>query len=226
MKTLCKTEGVQTYFIISDLDQIYYDAVRELFFMPYEDGFAKVYLSNTPLLDIFYRQFARTAEEMVLQTARVRPAPWEQSLLALMQRLAGKGLQWHLVGSAPLAARGLEVAPRDLDLAVDDAGAHQLGDILFDALIQPVEDARGWICNWFGRAFLHTRIEWIGGASKECDEHGITEYGPRAVSCLETINWRGYEVWVPPLDIQLEVSKRRGLDERVKKIKQAMTHQQ
>jgi hypothetical protein len=34
MKTLCRTEGMQTSFIISDLDPAYYNAVRELFFTP------------------------------------------------------------------------------------------------------------------------------------------------------------------------------------------------
>ena len=220
MKTLCSTEGMQTSFIISDLDPAYYDAVRELFFMPHEDGFAKTYPANTPHLDIFYQHFARTAEKMVLQTARIYAAPWEQALLAFMQKVVGQSFQWYLAGSAALAVRGLDVAPRDLDLIVDTAGAHSLGDLLFDELIQPVEESRGWISNWFGRAFLHTRIEWIGGVHEDADENGMTEYGPVAVSRLETINWQGYTVLVSPLDIQLEVSKRRGLDERVKMIEQ------
>jgi hypothetical protein len=54
MKTLCKTEGMQTSFIIADLDPIYYDAVRGLSYLPHEDGFAKTYPANTPHLDIFY----------------------------------------------------------------------------------------------------------------------------------------------------------------------------
>jgi hypothetical protein len=222
MKTLCKTEEMQTSFIISDLDPIYDDAVRELFFLPHEDGFAKTYPATTPHLDVFYRHFAHTLEEMVLQTARIHPAPWEQALLALLQKVEQEDIQWYLAGSAALAVRGIDVAPRDLDLIVDDAGAHALGNLLFDTLIQPVEDSRGWISNWFGRAFFHTRIEWIGGVSEDVDENGITEYGPAAASRLETINWRGYDVLVPPLDIQLEVSRRRGLDERVRKITQTM----
>lgn len=223
MKALCKTEGMQTSFIISDLDPIYNDAVRELFFTPHEDGFAKTFPATTPHLDVFYQHFAHTAEEIILQTARIHPAPWEQALLAFMHKVAQQDIQWYLAGSAALAVRGLDVAPRDLDLIVDDAGAHFLGDLLFDTLIQPVEDSRGWISNWFGRAFLHTRIEWIGGVSENVDENGITEYGSAAASRLETVNWQGYEILVPPLDIQLEVNRRRGLDERVRKITQIMT---
>lgn len=73
----------------------------------------------------------------------------------LFQKVEQQDIQWYLAGSAALAARGLDVAPRDLDLIADDAGAHSLGDLLFDTLIHPVEDARGWISNWFGRAFFH-----------------------------------------------------------------------
>jgi len=218
MKTLCKTEGMQTSFVISDLDPIYNDAVRGLFFTPYEGGFAKTFPANTLHLDIFYRHFAQTLEELILQAARIHPAPWEQALLAFMQKAEQQDIRWYLAGSAALAVRGLDVAPRDLDLVTDDAGAHALGDLLFDALIQPVEDSRGWISNWFGRAFFHTRIEWIGGVSQAVDEHRTTEYGPAATNRLETINWQGYDILIPPLDIQLEVSRRRGLDERVRKI--------
>ncbi|GCE12417.1 hypothetical protein [Tengunoibacter tsumagoiensis] len=222
MKTLCKTQGMQTSFIISDLDPIYNDAVQELFFMPHEDGFAKTFPANTPHLDIFYQHFTQVLEELILQTARIHPVPWEQALLAFIQKVEQQDIQWYLAGSAALAVRGLDVAPRDLDLITDDGGAHALGNLLFDTLIQPVEDSHGWISNWFGRAFFHTRIEWIGGVREDVDEHGITEYGPTAASRLETINWQGYDILVPPLDIQLEVNRRRGLDERVRMITQGM----
>src|SRR5260370_34188286 len=185
MKTLCRTEGMQPSLIISALDPAYYNAVRELFFTPHEDGFAKTFPANAPHLDIFYRHFARTAEEIVLQTARIHPAPWEQALLALLEKVAGQGLQWYLAGSAALAARGLDVAPRDLDLIVDDAGANYLGDLLFDAFIQPVDHSQGWISHCFGSASFHTRIERIGGGSDDVDDNGSIEYGPAAANRCE-----------------------------------------
>lgn len=69
---------------------------------------------------------------------------------------------------------------------------------------------------------MHARVEWIGAPIPECDQHGITEFGPSAESRLEMIRWHGYEVLVPPLDIQLQVSKRRGMGERAALIRQAM----
>src|SRR5690242_4544986 len=46
----------------------------------------------------------------------------------------------------------------------------------------------------------------------------VTDFGSLAASRLEVVRWRGHEVRVPPLDLQLEVSKRRGLIDRVAKI--------
>ncbi|SRR5579875_313245 len=219
MRISSRTTGDKTYFILSDLDSQEQEGARNLAFTPYEDGLAIVYPASAPHMDVFYQQFARVAEEMILQKAGARPVPWDQALLALLQRLEGKDIHWWLIGSAALAVRGLDVLPGDLDLVTDDAGSHLLGEVLFDALVGPVEDARGWISRWFGRAFLHARIEWIGAPIPESDHQGVTEFGPTAESQLESLSWRGYALRVPPLTIQLAVNERRGLNERVQKIK-------
>ena len=224
MKTRWNTEGTQTYFIISDLDSAFENIMKELGFIPYDDGFAKIYPTTTPHLEIFYHNFARSAEEMILQRAGVHSIPWDQALQALLQRLAQYNIQWWLIGSAALAVRGLDIIPHDLDLIVDDEGAIKLGEIMSDALIGPVEDAHGWISTWFGRAFLHSRIEWAGGIRTNVDEYGVTEFGPTAGRRLETITWRGYPLLIPPLDIQRDVNERRGLKDRVRKIEQRMLY--
>jgi hypothetical protein len=144
------------------------------------------------------------------------------ALEALLQRLAPYHLCWWLIGSAALVVRGIDVLPGDLDLVVDDTGALLLEEVLFDSLVGPVEDARGWIGTWFGRAFLQSRIEWAGGIREDVDEQGVTEFGPVAAGRLESISWYGYQMRVPPLAIQVEVSKRKGLEERARKIEQAL----
>jgi hypothetical protein len=219
MGTSYRTAGDKTYFVLSDLDSQMQEGARNLAFTPYGNGLARAYPADTPHLDVFYQQFARVAEEMILQRAGARPVPWDRALLALLQRLEGKHIHWWLVGSAALAVRGLDVQPGDLDLVTDDAGSQLLGAVLFDALVGPVEDARGWISKWFGQAFLHACIEWIGAPIPESDQQGVTEFGPTAESQLEILSWRGYELRVPPLAIQLAVNERRGLHERVQKIK-------
>lgn len=225
MRISYRIEGEKTYFILSDLDSSAQEGARNLAFTPYEDGLAKAYPTDTPHLERLYHQFARAAEAMILQRSRVQVVPWEAALQALLQRLEGQNIYWWLGGSCALAARGIDVNPGDLDLVTDEVGSHHLAELLDDVLVGPVEDVTSWnwIARWFGRAFLHARIEWIGEPIPESDQYGVTEFGPATASQLEILSWHGYELRVPPLAIQLAVNERRGLDERVQKIRQALS---
>ena len=222
MKTTRRTEGTQTYFIVTDVDPAHHEAVRKLEFREVDGGFARVYPANSLHLDRIYQIFARYAEEMILQMAGIRSVPWEQALLAFLQRIERQHIDWWLVGSTALSVRGLDIVPHDIDLSVDDEGAHKLGELLLDYLVEPVQDSRGWISNWFGRAFLHARIEWVGGVDPKIDDEEVTDYGPTAARRMETVIWRGHDIHIPPLDLQLQVSERRGLVDRVEKIKHSM----
>ncbi len=94
-----------------------------------------------------------------------------------------------------------------------------MGELLLEYLVEPVVDCRlAWISDWWGRAFLHARVEWVGDVHADVDQPHAVDFGPVAASRLETVNWHGNEIRVPPLDLQMQVSKRRGLDERVKEI--------
>jgi hypothetical protein len=218
MKTLCKTEGTTTSFIIADVESAYQDAVRSLYYSPVIDGFAKTYPSDTPNLDRIYLNFERYAQEMVLQTARIHLVEWDKSLSAFLQAIEGSSIDWWLTGSTALALRGLDIAPGDLDLVVDDTSASKLGELLLDYLVEPMQPSPGWIWNWFGRAFLYARLEWVGKVNDSADSPLVGDFGPAAAKRLEVVNWRGKDIRVPPLDLQLEVSRRRGLVERAEKI--------
>ncbi len=134
MYTSCQTVGLDTFFILVDLPPIYQQAARDLQFEPTADGFAKRYSVDTPHLARIYANFARLAETMLLQKAGMAPVPWEQSLLALLHIIDGHHLNWWLRGSAALAIRGLPVIPQDIDVTLDDSGAHQLGEVLSSTL--------------------------------------------------------------------------------------------
>lgn len=222
MRTICKIERGTTSFIISDLEPVYHDVVRSLFYRPIEEGFVKSYPSDTPHLDRIYHNFEQYAEEMVLQTAEVHSVPWDKSLLAFLQIIENEEIKWWLVGSGALAVRGIDVIPHDLDLVVDRASAIKLGELLLDFLVEPVLPSHGWIADWFGRAFLYARLEWVGDVSDSVDSTNITDFGPVAESRRDVINWHDKKIQVPPLDLQLKVAERRGLTERAEKIRRFM----
>jgi len=127
---------------------------------------------------------------------------------------------WWLSGSAALAVRGIDVTPRDLDLAVADP--HAIGQLLQDALVEPVTQMTDWVAEWFGRAFLGALVAWVSNVrSPIVDHHGL-EQGREAGRRLELVRWEGHVVPVTPLDLQLLVAQRRGQQDRAEKIRERL----
>jgi hypothetical protein len=225
MRALRKTQGRETYFIMADVEPKYHDAVLSLYYTPLEEGFGKAFPSNTPDLSDIYSNFSRYAEEMVLQMAGVHPVPWEKCLITFLQTVESHNIDWWLCGSGALAVRGMEIEPHDIDLVVADADAQKLGNLLSEYLVEPFVRVEDWFCHWFGRAFLGARLEWVGGVDERADQPAVSDFGPTAENHLETVVWRDREIRVPPLELQLKVSKRRGLNERVEMIKRVLENE-
>ena len=202
LHTLCRRAGAHIYFMVADLDEAYHETVRKLEFEPVDGGFARRFSADSPHLERIYASFARSAEDVILQKAGVRSAPWDRVLDNALRLMDAHDITWWLVGSTALAVRGLDISPRDIDLVVDEAGAHRLAALLLDDLIEPVTPIETWSARWFGRAFPGALVEWVGGV----DEHHY--WGAKAN--WETITWRGHRLRVPPLTVAPRSAPRRG----------------
>jgi len=217
-----KTLGRKTHFLVSDLDPAYHKTAKDLGFVERDEGFVRVFEADTPHLSQIFERFVFCAEEMILQAAGAKPVPWGKALLSFLERASGSNIDWWLAGSGALAVQGIDLVPRDLDVFTDSSGAQQLGRAMSDWLVEPVQENHDWIARWFGRAFAHARIEWVGDVEKWVDERGPSDFGPMARTRLQTVRWGGYTIRVPPLEMQLAVCERRGLKDRVQKIQRAL----
>jgi hypothetical protein len=180
------------------------------------DEWRRGYPADTPGLDICWQNFASCAELMLQQAARLQSVPWRETLHELCRRTSGRESSWWLAGSTALAVRGARIEPGDIDLVCSGDGALGLGVIFADAIIEPVvHDASSPISDYWGRAFLGARLEWIGAPKAGVDSPSPSDFGPVAASRLETVTWEGWQLRVPPLDLQRAVSQRRGLTSRV-----------
>ena len=222
MKVLRQLRDSQIAFVLADVEPALHQAALDLQYQVTADGFARYYPADTPHLDRIFLNLEQYAEAMLQQKAGFRPVPWQKALLAFLELVEGERLTWWLRGSAALAVRGLDIAPGDIDLTTDDTGAHKLGALLLDYLVEPVIPVHNWFCNWWGRAFWDVRIEWMGGVNETADQPEVGDFGPQAEQRAETVTWHGYEMLVPPLDLQLAVTERRGLAERASLIRQAI----
>ena len=217
--TECEVNDSEVVFRLCDLDTGYQRAAGDLGFARTEVGFARSFPAPVEDLDRIYANFCRNIEAMLRHVAREEQVPWESALHSWLKQLEGQDVNWFLGGSAALAVRGLEVGPRDIDIITDACGAQRLGEIFAHALVEPVIPVNGWICDWFGRTFIEARIEWVGNVAPFVDHPEPSDFGPTAASQLESVIWKGYELQVPPLDLQLAVSERRGLVQRAEAIR-------
>ena len=209
-------------FVLSDVDPVYDDAVASLAFAREGDRYVRRFPADSRHLDAACRNFPKYVEEIVLQAARVRLAPWDAALGGLLDRVDGRGIDWWLGGSAALAVRGVDVAPRDIDIVTDAGGAAALADLFADVLVEPLTYSPDWVAEWWARAFLGARVEWIGGVRKSAEAHPGVDFGPSVGRRVETVMWEGRALRVPPLDVQLAAAELRGLAERAAAIRAAL----
>jgi hypothetical protein len=214
--------GERARFVVGASDRLYQDRLEHLGYLGIgDDRFATRWFPDSPSIPRYYDRFAAAIEQMVRQSARLVPIPWEEALRELLRRIHGSGLHWWLFGSAALAVRGIDVTPGDIDINVSDADL--AGSIFDDLLVTPVEELDGWVAGRVGRAFHEAIVEWLSEPHPELDDPASPrEYGPHIADRLETVEWRGYRLRVPPLTAQLATCERRGLGDRVQLIRAAL----
>lgn len=222
--TRVEIQGSRAIFEVRTRSPIYRDSLLHMGFALAEDTLFTRNLSNWGDLPAIHRYFSQHLEEMVLQSARLQPANWQDTLDLFLRRVEGTPLQWFLYGSAALALRGIEIQPGDLDLWVSDA--YLTGSIFEDLLVEPMTVMTGWVADHGGRAFAGCIFEWIADVHPEVDDPSPHEQGPTALSSLESVCWRGWTIPVAPLALQLSVAERRGLADRVERIRNHMSNKQ
>ena len=212
--------GDRAQFHVRTDEPDYRRVLAELLFAEEDGAFVRSFPADAPGLHESYVRFKLTLEDVLAQAAGRRLPPWDDALDAVASRLAAARCGWFLAGSAALAVRGIDIVPRDLDLVVEDASRALRG--LGDIQIEPVSlnRAGAWIARWFGRGFLHARVEWIAGVDPAIDVYSSpNEFGPKAAARVETVRWNDHDLALTPLDVQLAVTERRGLASRAETIR-------
>lgn len=219
LKTELRHHGDRVDFAVATDDVLCRDRLLKMGWQEGHAGWFSRRLAATGDVERIFARFQAHLDLMIRQSARQAPVDWETGLAEFVDRVEGSGLAWWLYGSGALAVRGIDIQPGDLDLAVDDPWL--AGRLMDDLLVEPVTDMTGWIADAGGRAFHGALIEWIAGVHPT----GIVpphEQEPAAAALLETVEWQGRPIPVPPLGLALGVADRRGQADRVRLIWLAM----
>lgn len=180
------------------------------------DGFERR-VDHMPGLDAVFERFKRHLPLMLLQSGRHVEADWRTGLHAFAERMEGSGVFWWLYGSAALAVRGIDVAPGDVDLAVQDA--ERATAAMQALLVVPLTYMPAWLADWTAWAFEGSIVEWLEGYHAT-GSNPPREQEPAIIDSLEEVSWEGHQILVPPVSIQLPVVEARGLTVRAMAIRE------
>jgi hypothetical protein len=210
-------------FRVSNFSNPIEDALRMCFYEKIDDAYIKRFPASTPYLDKIMAHYEKYAEEMFLQLVYQHPIPWEKGLLEFARRVSHSDVDWWLTGSCAACIRGVRMSPHDVDIMVDSRCVALITDLFRDNIIEPIIDTNGWLTKDFGVLFLHCRIDIASDPQGSLDEPEPVDCGPYAKSRLESIAWNGYNVRIPPIELQLNVNRRRQRTERVELIEEYMS---
>jgi len=189
--------------------------------------------------------FARVARSTV-------EARWQKALAQVLRLtdvpLRKAGVQWALVGSAATALQGCAVTPGDLDwLFLEPGGVDVFARLMapFAPTSCPSEPGTdSWVSTkaapiadgpdpshfewrwgrWYVQGFKVEAANIRAPDGIQGAEPGIWENGPRMWPHSRRVAFGPWKVRVPPLEVQLATSARRGLTDRTEAIVQTLHH--
>ncbi len=196
-------------FLVASADHSQADALVRMGYQTVGPGkHATAWFPDAPEISSYFEHFSASIDQMIMQKTRAIAVPWQDALIELLGRVESTNLDWWLYGSAGLAVRGFVTEPGDIDIHVSDPWL--AGRIFGDVLVTPVLEMENWVAAYSGRAFSHTIIEWLSAPYPELDDASAPhEQGPYIAGVIETIEWRGHQIRVPPVAAQLRARERR-----------------
>lgn len=219
--TVTESDG-NLVFRLEDLAPGQRPLVEADYFTPDGDSCFQTHSRNEPYVDVAAANFVRYAER--IYAARVSGSPyWRDGLRHVLRTVEGTGLEWFLHGSASLAVRGLPVVPAGIDIMFPRASdLVRVRDLFAADTLRPLTECEGWVCKAFGTLFHGCEITVEFEPQDSLDAAEPIDSGRYAASHLETVTWEGWTVPVPPLQLLLNINRRRGREERARLIEEWM----
>lgn len=210
-------------FRIYDFDSKYENVLKMCFYQFDEGSYIKRFPKETRYIDKIKTHFVHNAQAMFDQLGYFKPIPWEKALLEFIEKVEDTEIDWWLTGSCATCIRGIPFAPHDIDIMVDSKDVDRISALFSDYLIEPIIDTKGWVTKDFGVLFFHVRIDIASDPQESLDDPEPADCGPYAKRNLEELVWNGHKIRVPPLELQLNVNRRRERFDRVALIEDYMS---
>lgn len=157
-------------------------------------------------------------ERMLNEHLGVTPLDWALTLKRVCEILDQYQVRYWLAGSAACAARGIAIKPQDIDVMTFKSETERIARAFGRHIVEPFCHVSDWVVRGFGVVYLNGRVDFAFEPESFVDSEGPVDFGPQAMNSLETIEWRGHRIQVPPASLHLLPNRRRNRADRVKLI--------
>ena len=225
MKATVTEDDDSVIFRLTNVAPTDRSAIEADYYTPDGDGYTKRFSRNAPYIDAAAANFVRYADQLYGETLTRGSSLWREGLLHFLDTMEGSGIEWFLIGSCVLAIRGLDIVPRGVDVVFPHVSdLPRVRDLFGPDTIQPLMECEGWVAKAYGEAFHGCKIA-IAFMTQDClDTPEPGDSGPYAASHLETATWEGRAIPVPPMQLLLNINRRRGRAERVRQITEYLSN--
>lgn len=218
MKIKFENKKDNVIYRIYNFDNKYEKILQSCFYEKTDNGYIKTYPSNIKYIKQMKKRYSDCAQYMFDQLGYFVDIPWKIGFKKFCKMVEKTKIEWWLTGSCASCIRGANIKPHDIDIMINSESTPIITEIFKDFLIEPIINTNGWLTKEFGVIFMDVRIDIASDPVSSLDKPTPTDCGPYAKKHLEIFEQEGYKIKVPPLELQLNVNKKRGRLDRVKEI--------
>lgn len=206
-----------------------YDITLEKAFV--HNGYVKfgdAYIKSFPLIfpyrDKIIRNYLRDAESMFYEEASSKPVRWQEGLEHFASIAQKCNLDWWTTGKILLPLNGIDVEVDDVDFYFHLNDLNDIYRAFSDYIIEPIVSDT-WRANtfqYYGLAYSYCTVCLFVEPLASLDVPEPVHFGQYASRNLESINWNGYNIKVPPIELYVKTLTRWGKKEKAESIMRAL----
>jgi len=163
---------------------------------------------------------------MFYEEALSKHVRWQEGLKHFAIIAQEANLDWWTTGKILLPLNGIDTEINDIDFYFHLKDLKRVYDAFSDYIIEPIvsDTWRSNAFQYYGLAYSHCTICMFIEPLATLDIPEPVHFGQYASKNLVTVNWNGYDIKVPPIELYINTLMRWGKKERAESIKNAINY--
>ena len=149
---------------------------------------------------------------------------WQEGLEKLVIIAEKANIEWWTTGKILLPLNGIDAEITDVDFYFNKNDLDVVCVAFQKYIVEPIvyKGSRFPTFRYNGMIYIHCEICMFSEPNADLDIPEPSHFGPYAAANLEVINWKGYKIKVPPIELYIKTLERWGKTEQVQYIRNAL----